>query len=178
MSVWGDYPAYSRINSETHQLRHNVRKLWHLWNFIHCGPVDSVTYTCLFEFSLFGIVRNGVLWLIGWVGLGCAMAQWCITPCSEVYSLAPTFARSSKALRSSRVIPANNPFHSCKYSTGTSRTIWYGHNCYCQFKERASIPTIFDWFVLIYDKYNIYNIPQPPEQWSVHNLVTRQRSIQ
>ena len=63
------------------------------------------------------------------VGLGGTMAQWCITPCSEVYSLAPTFTRSSKALRSSRVIPANNPFHSCKYSTGTSRTIWYvpGH---------------------------------------------------
>ena len=144
------------------------------------------------DHCLFTIVWNAVSWTIekywspkkdpisvmGWVGLGGAMAQWCITPCSEVYSLAPTFARSSKALRSSRVTPANNPFHSCKYSTGTSRTIWYGHNCYCQFKERTSIPTIFDRFVLIYDKYNIYNIPQPPEQWSVHNLVTRQRSIQ
>ena len=43
--------------------------------------------------------------------------------------------RSSKALLSSRVIPANTPYHSCKYSTGTSRTIWYGYNCNCQFKE-------------------------------------------
>ena len=71
----------------------------------------------------------------GWDGMGMTMAQWCITPCSKVYSLASTFARSSKALRSSKVIPANNPFHSCKYSTGTSRTIWYGCYCYCQFKE-------------------------------------------
>ena len=53
-----------------------------------------------------------------WDGMGVTMAQLCITPCFKVYSFASTFAR--KALRSSKVIPTNNPFHSCKYSTGTS----------------------------------------------------------
>ena len=38
-----------------------------------------------------------------WVGLGGTMAQWCITPCSEVYSLAPTFSRSSNSETSTRV---------------------------------------------------------------------------
>ena len=41
--------------------------------------------------------------LLGWVGLGGTMAQWCITPCSEVYSLAPTFSRSSNSETSTRV---------------------------------------------------------------------------
>ena len=100
----------------------------------------------------------------GWMGwMGMTMAQWCITPCSKVYSLASTFARSSKALRSSKVIPANNPFHSCKYSTGTSRTIWYGCNCYCQFKEGIQtyiirlVCTVLRWI-----QYLQYLVPQPP----------------
>ena len=73
---------------------------------------------------------------MGWVGLGGTMAHHCITACSEECSLASTFARRSKALRSSKVIPANTPFHGCKYSTGTGRTIWYGCNCYCQILGR------------------------------------------
>ena len=45
-------------------------------------------------------------------------AHRCIAPLLRIVPWPPTFARSSKALRSSRVIPAKNPFLSCKYSTG------------------------------------------------------------
>ena len=61
------------------------------------------------------------IWL--WDGMGVTMAHYCIQHVQRIVPWPPTFMRSSKALLSSRVIPAKNPYHGCKYSTGTSRTI-------------------------------------------------------
>ena len=54
-----------------------------------------------------------------WVGLGWG-ELWPNTAWQHVLRSVPwppTFRRSSKALRSSRVIPAKAPYHGCKYST-------------------------------------------------------------
>ena len=46
----------------------------------------------------------------------------CIAPYSKDYSLASNLeAKQHMSSRSSRVIPANNPPHCCKYSTGVSQ---------------------------------------------------------
>ena len=63
------------------------------------------------------------------------MAQRCIAPLLRIVPWTPTFVLSSKASPSGEVIPAKNPFHGCKYSTGRSHTVWFGGNCNCQFKE-------------------------------------------
>ena len=74
---------------------------------------------------------------VGWVGLGGTLADRCITALSKNCSLASNFHAQQQglALHSSRVIPANNSLHGCKYSTGDSRTVW--SECYYnwQFKE-------------------------------------------
>ena len=62
----------------------------------------------------------GELWLI---------AAW--QPTLRIVPWPPTFRRSSKALRSSGVIPRKNPLHSCKYATGVSRTIFTIFSLYC-----------------------------------------------
>ena len=55
-------------------------------------------------------------------GFGGTAAHNCIAAYSKDYSLASNLqAKQHMASRSSRVIPANNPPHSGKYSTGVSR---------------------------------------------------------
>ena len=55
-------------------------------------------------------------------GFGGTAAHNCIAAYSKDYSLASNLqAKQHMASRSSRVIPANNPPHSCKYSTGVSQ---------------------------------------------------------
>ena len=57
-----------------------------------------------------------------WFGFGETLAHNCIAAYSKDYSLASNLqAKQHMASRSSRVIPANNPPHSCKYSTGVSQ---------------------------------------------------------
>ena len=105
-------------------------------SFIINDLLSSTMYFLWWGVLIRGEYMSKKIWnYLGWVGLGLTVAQRCIAPLLRIVPWPPTFARSSKALRSSRVIPANNPFHSCKYSTGTSRTIWYGCYYYCQFKE-------------------------------------------
>ena len=59
-----------------------------------------------------------------------------------------TFSLSSKASGSSRVIPANNPLHSCKYSTGMSQYNTMGDAIAIASLRKASPSTIFGWFVV------------------------------
>ena len=55
-----------------------------------------------------------------WVGLGLTVArmlEWCSAPLLRIVPWTPTITLSSKALPSGEVYLANDPFHSCKYST-------------------------------------------------------------
>ena len=62
-------------------------------------PSSKVGYKRLVR--VLSIFEGGRSPKCGWDGMGVTMAHYCITVCSKVYSLASTFTRSSKALRSS-----------------------------------------------------------------------------
>ena len=51
------------------------------------------------------------------VGIDCGSND-AIAPLLRIVPWTPTITLSSKASPSGEVYPANNPYHSCKYSTG------------------------------------------------------------
>ena len=106
-------------------------------------------------------------WL-GWVGLWLMNA---LHPSLRIVPW-PTFRRSSKALRSSRVIPAKNSLHGCKYSTGDSRTVW--SECYYNWQLRkAFIPTLFQFVhysaINVFVRWGLQYHWHPHQSWALRH---------
>ena len=79
--------------------------------------------------------------------------SWALT-LSMNCSLASIPPRSHTDNASGRVIPAKNPIHSCKYSTGVNLTVlvYQWCNCYCQLKK-APPTTVFRLYNMYLGKY-------------------------
>ena len=93
----------------------------------------------------------------GWMDVH--FGSWALT-LSKDCSLASFLPPCHNDIASGRVIPAKNPIHSCKYSTGVNLTVlvcqWC--NCYCQLRK-APPTTVFSLYNMYLGK-NTYKLPK------------------